>query len=104
MKDGRNEHKRIWIYERIDRIWEEYLWAEIHMVEAIKARAFDQFWEYLDYASCLEDLIREFSVDEHAEFIQKRFGDVCMKVFGENYARLADKLLKEYIRISGIFS
>ncbi|RLE41895.1 hypothetical protein DRJ19_05095 [Candidatus Woesearchaeota archaeon] len=104
MKGGRNEYKRIWIYEKLDRIWEEYLWAEIHMVETIKARVFDQFWEYVDYASCLEDLIKEFSADEHAEFIQKRFRDVCMKVFGENYARSADELLKEYGRVSRIFS
>ncbi len=103
MKDEGKEHKRVWIYEKLDRIWEEYLWAGIHMVEAVKAKAWDQFWEYLDYADCLEELLKEFSIDEHGDFFQKRFGDVCEKVFGKNYARLADGLLKEYLRVSGMF-
>ena len=97
-----SEHGDVWIDEKIDRIWEEYLWAGIHIVGAIKAKAWDQFWEYVNYASYLEELLNGFSVDEHGEFIRKRFGDVCVKVFGRNYAYMAEGLLREYLRVSGI--
>jgi len=84
----------------LEEAWEEYLYAEIGMVEAIKNADWEAFRDLFNYANELEKIIRtRFGEKEIAEFLENELGKVGVRIYGKDYWRVADGLLEEFCRI-----